>query len=521
MKIASLKLKNFRGYKEEVNIDFNDLTVFVGKNDIGKSTILEALDIFFNEGKGVVKIDKTDVNVEEAADGNFDSVITICFEDLPRSIIIDSSIETNLQDEYMVNNNGQLEIIKKYRNGASAKVFIKAMHPSNPKCSGLLLKKNAELKRIVQDENIECENLTINAELRKCIWNKYLEELDLQEIEIDASKEDAKKIWEKISIYLPSYSLFQSDRKNSDGDIEVQDPLKEAVKQILNESHLQEILANVATEVEQKLKLVSDETLDKLKEMDPSIAESLNPVIPSFESLKWQDVFKNVSISGDGDIPINKRGSGVKRLILLSFFRAEAERRFNEDSNASIIYAIEEPETSQHADNQRILVEAFKTLANAEHTQVILTTHSSFVVKQLRFSDLRLIKNDNNGEKQILGVLPAQLQYPSLNEINYIAFGEVTEEYHDELYSFIEFQGWKNLYKSGKPTMTYKRQLGDRVKEEQKILTEYIRHQIHHPENHENIRYTRAELKESIDLMRDFIQNAHQYGSMSEPEEEN
>ena len=46
MKISSVKIKNFRSYKEEIEIKFDDLTVFVGKNDIGKSTVLEALDIF-------------------------------------------------------------------------------------------------------------------------------------------------------------------------------------------------------------------------------------------------------------------------------------------------------------------------------------------------------------------------------------------------------------------------------------------------------------------------------------------
>ena len=54
MKIVSLKIKNFRGYKDLTEIKFDNLTVFVGKNDIGKSTILEALDIFFNDGKGTV-----------------------------------------------------------------------------------------------------------------------------------------------------------------------------------------------------------------------------------------------------------------------------------------------------------------------------------------------------------------------------------------------------------------------------------------------------------------------------------
>ena len=37
---------------------------FVGKNDVGKSTILEVLDIFFNENTGTIKIDKEDTNKE-------------------------------------------------------------------------------------------------------------------------------------------------------------------------------------------------------------------------------------------------------------------------------------------------------------------------------------------------------------------------------------------------------------------------------------------------------------------------
>lgn len=216
MKIASLKLKNFRGYKEELEIKFDDLTVFVGKNDVGKSTILESLDVFFNDGKGAIKIDKMDVNVHEQESGNQESIITVCFTELPTQIVIDSSVETSLQEEYMLNSEGQLEITKKYKNGSSPKVYIKANHPCNPKCADLLLKKNSELKKIVNSEGIECENQTVNSALRKSIWDKYKDELELADVEIDASKEDAKKIWEKLSGYLPIYSLFQSDRKNSD-----------------------------------------------------------------------------------------------------------------------------------------------------------------------------------------------------------------------------------------------------------------------------------------------------------------
>ncbi|HOM05985.1 MAG TPA: AAA family ATPase, partial [Candidatus Kapabacteria bacterium] len=48
MRIKKLKLANFRAYKKETLFEFGNLTTFVGKNDIGKSSILEALDIFFN-----------------------------------------------------------------------------------------------------------------------------------------------------------------------------------------------------------------------------------------------------------------------------------------------------------------------------------------------------------------------------------------------------------------------------------------------------------------------------------------
>lgn len=511
MKIKSIKIKNFRSYKEEITICFNDLVVLVGKNDIGKSTILEALDIFFNDGNGVVKIDKTDLNVHALRNGDNETVISVCFSELPKSIIIDSTVQTTLDSEHMLNSDGFLEVVKKYKSGGKASVFIRAYHPTNADCKDLLLKRNDDLKRIINDKKIECKNQSVNAIMRKSIWEHYANELDLQNIEIDVSKEDAKKIWDKLSPHMPVYSLFQSDRKNSDGDSEVQDPLKEAVKQIINDEEIQQTLSSVAKDVEKKLNDVSKRTLAKLQEMDPAVAKSLNPVIPTADKLKWADVFKAVSISGDEDIPINKRGSGVKRLVLLSFFRAEAERRIQEGNNTGIIYAIEEPETSQHFNNQRVLIKALKELSKAANTQVILTTHSPVIVKELDFENLRLIYENENG-KCILLAEPAVLQYPSLNEVNYLAYGEVTEEYHNELYGFLEFHQWLNDYKNGRQQKPYLYVNNGKTKTWSLDLTEYVRHQIHHPENHSNEHFTKDDLRQSIKDMRDYIQKRAEEG---------
>ena len=112
MKIESLKIKNFRGYYGETQICFDNLTAFVGKNDAGKSSILEALDIFFNEGRGAIKLDKSDVNVRAREDGNSEIMISICFKELPEKIISDATNETTLCAEYLLNQNALLEIIK-------------------------------------------------------------------------------------------------------------------------------------------------------------------------------------------------------------------------------------------------------------------------------------------------------------------------------------------------------------------------------------------------------------------------
>lgn len=507
MQIKSLTLQNFRRYSNAVTIEFENLTAFVGKNDVGKSSILEALDIFFNDGRGCIKLDKDDINKIEASCGNNEISIAVCFENLPDTVVIDATNETTLESEYLLNASRQLEIVKKYPNAGSAKVYIRAYHPTNPNCSDLLLKKDSELRRILSSQSITCADQTRNAVMRKAIWEYYSDDLRFATTDIDVTKNDAKTIWEKLQKYLPLYTLFQADRKNTDGDSEVQDPLKEAVKEILAEESLAATLHSVAEEVERKLKEVSSRTLEKLQEMSPDVANSLNPVIPSSASLKWTDVFKGVSITGDNDIPINKRGSGVKRLVLLNFFRAEAERRLQERNAPSIIYAIEEPETSQHTENQKKLIRSFLTLSEADNTQIIITTHSASIVKELEFRNLRLISYEDGAEK-VQPVDPGQLPYPSLNEVNYLAFSEITEEYHNELYGFIEEQDWLGEYKTGKETSPYIRLLRDgKERQEQKILSERIRNQIHHPENNRNPHYTEEELHESIRLMRAFIES--------------
>lgn len=51
MKIASFRICNFRSIADTDEINCQNLMVFIGRNNAGKSNILKALDVFFNDSK--------------------------------------------------------------------------------------------------------------------------------------------------------------------------------------------------------------------------------------------------------------------------------------------------------------------------------------------------------------------------------------------------------------------------------------------------------------------------------------
>ncbi|MGL5716033.1 MAG: ATP-binding protein [Paraclostridium sp.] len=412
MKLQDVHIKNFRGYRELTTITFNDLTCLVGKNDAGKSTALEALDFFFNEGgsNGIIKIDKGDCSIESGED---EILIGATFTDIPKKIILDTSVETSLAEEFLLNKDGNLQVHKIIKNGKVISTKIIANYPKGQSnVHDLTLPK---LKKIAKEKNIEVSDERIASLYRKAILNSY-DKNELGEIEIETKSDSGKAIWEELKKYLPIYSLFQSDRKNQDKDGEVQDPMKEAVKEVLSNKEILDTLDTISDKVISAVKDVTERTLIKLAEMNPEIARELEPEIP--KKIEWDKVF-NFGLNSDNGIPLNKRGSGVRRMILLNFFRAQADKRREEKSSVSIIYAFEEPETAQHPDYQKKLIESFVQLSQDENTQIIFTTHSPDICNMVPVESLRLIdksrgnKFDNPSEEVLtdivgtLGVLPS------------------------------------------------------------------------------------------------------------------
>ena len=386
MKLIDVRIKGYRCYKEEFRIQFKDMTAIIAKNDIGKSSILDALNAFFN----ATKLEPGDRSV---GCRNSDDVEIAClFEKMPTQVLIDTDNLISPSDEYLLNSNSFLEIRKVYK-GAAMKceeVYLNSVHPTAENYKDLFSLSVSQLKARARLLGVDLTgvNETVKSSLRHSIWNS-VENSDLLLHEVDL--EISKTIWKSLQDTMPLFQLFKSDRPSSDQDAEAQDPIKFAIKEALKDKsfELEEIGNHVRHQVEQVTRL----TIDKIREMDPSLASQLDP---KFSSFNWSKVF-SVSLTNEDQIPMNKRGSGVRRLFLINFFRAKAEQLAGDRAVQDVIYAIEEPETSQHPNNQLLLLEALSELSLEESNQVIFTTHNPSLAGRVDIDSLRYIDISGDG----------------------------------------------------------------------------------------------------------------------------
>lgn len=394
MRLKSVKLTHFRGYRATTVIPIDDaMTGIVGRNDYGKSTILEALAIFFESGD--IKADKSDMNCFTLGDGAEQFEIACEFDALPETLVLDENAESSLAREYLLNAVGALEIVKTFKasSGKLERTAILCQHPNDEVLAGLLSLKMDALKKLGGQRGIaeQVADQRVASHWRHAI-REAAKPFDCQEMLLDVSKgisTDNKSIWEKIEAQLPTFALFKADRESSDGDVEAKNPMQQAVKEA--QAALQDQISALEQQIEASVLDVATRTLDKLREMAPELANELTPRFK--EKPKWSFSF---TLDGENGIPINKRGSGVRRLILLNFFRAEAEKAVV-GSQRNVIYAIEEPETSQHPNYQMMLMKALLELSNQSNRQIIVTTHVPALAGLMPIDGIRYVTKDVNG----------------------------------------------------------------------------------------------------------------------------
>ena len=203
--------------------------------------------------------------------------------------------------------------------------------------------------------------------------------------------------------------------------------------------------------------------------------------------------------SEDIQIPLSSIGTGYEMIfsLIYSYYLAK-------QNNKKIILLIDEPELHLHPSIQKKFVDFLFEISS--DSQVIITSHSPILVKQLLYNDL--VKTIViNRDKTVSEIKDFKLSYLSANEINYLAFGLATEEYHNELYEEINYK----YYQNETSIKEFDKKFFITDKKEQKqypwkghqnevSIHSYIRNQIHHRKDNGIPNY--EDLKSSIEYMR-------------------
>ncbi|KRM84069.1 hypothetical protein FC35_GL000014 [Limosilactobacillus coleohominis DSM 14060] len=385
MKLVRFQINNFRGY-ENAELNVGSFSTIVGKNDAGKSALLEALNIFFNKK---LKLSPFDFNVNNQ-EGSV--VFTGIFKDLPKRISLET-IDTNFEDERLLNKNNELELIVEFdKENSKRKEYLVSYLPKDKKFDNIHAKKitslRNEFRNLISDNDVDARK---SSSIRKVAFDAYDGEWKEKLVNLNSPKEDMKSIVEVIHKYLPVFQIFKSDRDNSDKDSEVQDPVKAIINTALANKNIADSLDQVQEAVNSAIEIGIADTKKKMNEVSPNIADSIN--IES-EQLKWDKVF-NFKVFTKNNIPLENRGSGFRRLMLLSFFRSEAQKEINSQSR-DIIYAFEEPETAQHPNNQTKIVETFLDISKKDNVQIMITTHSPSIAMKVPTKYTSLVYKDDN-----------------------------------------------------------------------------------------------------------------------------
>jgi putative ATP-dependent endonuclease of OLD family len=396
MKIHSVSITNYRPFLKLNELKVGSLTTIVGKNDVGKSSILVALKTFFKNEK---------LKVTDFHDIDKDVEIEISFNSLPNKIEFDEGIETTLEEEMLVDSNCLLRVRKTYSiDTLKPQLTLIVKDFNDERFLGLVNLTEVKLNRLCSSLGID---VTTSSET---ITNKDKRDLIRAEAyEIKSTISDIEftprsTVWNEIENKLPGFDLFEVDTRLGIDERNFQSEFNYIVEKAAKNSDLDDAKKSFTDGIKIALQNEIEEIFKKfVQHTDEFIAFRVEPNFDWNKAVKFKVLGKD---SHNMEISLDQRGAGVRRLMMVSFFQYVAEKGINDDDN--FIFGIEEPENSLHPGLQRELFKSFSKIAN-EGYQIILTSHSPVFASSSPAEDLALIIRED-------GIASAE-QFPHLNLI--------------------------------------------------------------------------------------------------------
>jgi putative ATP-dependent endonuclease of the OLD family len=361
MKIKKVTVDGFRCL-QELEISFEDeLTVIVGENDAGKSSLVDCLKVI-TQNKSV-----------EFDDFNYDT----------------DTIKLSIEIENFV-------FYKNYRqDGENVEPLPMEAKPSQ----GFLVSSKAEL--IVDgfdvsipenDEKIRYIARIFGLPVRSNsnmgnLHHSVLERIDEYLADPSLRIEDAQ---------FPKFNNIQLDGKHFENVSSFfrEVFLKEKQSDIWQEKINEE--TTIEDFIKGKIDSYSEEISTKMTER--GIKDKVKLFLKDLTDIKVEPIYQTRDLSIDAkvkflengrEINLQKKGDGTKRRITMALLEFKKEEEILENDETTI-YLLDEPDTHLHVRAQIELLETLKGFTEIDH-QVILTTHSPFIINSIKPHQIRLL----------------------------------------------------------------------------------------------------------------------------------
>lgn len=390
---------------ERINVSPN-ITLIVGKNNSGKTTIINALDILIN--KVAFKCD--DFNVYYLHD-----LFDIYKQNLTDEIIKDNSPTLEFEFEIGFNDENETDVLSNLYQVLSiddaennsciikAKYEIKESNDFVTNVSNLISQMHDEDEQIIFDK---FKNLINETEFTINYYNSLDEKIEnfkinslieLTYIRANNIREDGCLTKAFTKIVECKYNNIKRTEQIPGLDNQIDDVNKTLTKYMQKEHS--SIFNNTIK------KMIDDKKMQVLLKSNLNVRSLLNTVI------KYYFVERN------NEIPEDQFGLGFTNLIMIVAEILEYMERYPETAyNSQInLIAIEEPETFMHPQMQEQFIDKInetisdllQTTQKKINSQLIITTHSSHIVNNKihtggTFNNINYVKEENRSANVII-----------------------------------------------------------------------------------------------------------------------
>lgn len=424
LKLDSLYLENFKCYENSGKIPFHNLTVFIGENDAGKSTIYDALDLVLNNNSP---------KSEDFRDG---------LNTIEIKMIFSLSVEIEELSQYIIDD--KVTIIKKY-NRDSATIFqILGRKFEVEDLNNYGTMKAADLIALLERLELPPKS---NQDLRKESIMNYISE------ESPTTVNDYIDInWSQISAYLPLFQRYSSsDYGNPTSS--VRKTLDLVYREAFYERDgngtysLKNDFSNLQNNIKQSLN-------QKLETQLLSYIRKYNTDIQSVSGDFDIDFARGLNFSGlriknnaNESRNIEQLGEGSKKKIFLSILEWDSEISLASSHNRSIIRGYDEPDAYLHYNAQREMFYMIQRLAEDDESNIqsIICTHALTMIDRAPARTINhVIKNSDKSIVNFLTTNEDQDIIDFLNNVSQISGLKNTNIFYEKCFLLVEGEGEEN-----------------------------------------------------------------------------